>query len=88
MINEGRTYLPPGDAYITYPDRAGRGLFSSIRLEQMREGIEDYALLTELAKKDEARAKQIAGEAVKTFVDYVREPTQFRAIQRKLLEGL
>ena len=88
VINEGRTYLPPGDAYITYPDRSGRGLFSSIRLEQMREGIEDYALLTELAKKDEARAKQIAGEAVNSFVDYVREPAQFRAIQRKLLEGL
>jgi len=88
VINEGRTYLPPGDAYITYPDRAGLSLRSSIRLEQMREGIEDFALLSELAKKDEAKAKQLAGEAVKSFVEYVRDPKTFRDIQRKLLEAL
>jgi len=85
VINEGRTYLPPGDAFITYPARMG--LYSSIRLEQMREGIEDYALLTELDKKDRALAQKIAGEAVKTFVDYVREPSEFRVIQQKVLEA-
>ncbi len=86
VINEGRTYLPPGDAFITYPARMG--LYSSIRLEQMREGIEDYALLKQLDAKDRALAQKIAGEAVKTFVDYVREPKEFRAIQQKVLEGL
>jgi hypothetical protein len=88
VINEGTTYLPPGDAFITYPNRMERSLYSSIRLEQMREGIEDFAVLAELAKKDEARARQIAAEAVKSFTDYVREPKQFRAIQLKLLESL
>ncbi|MEN6532557.1 MAG: glycoside hydrolase domain-containing protein [Bryobacteraceae bacterium] len=85
VINEGRTYLPPGDAYITYPNRAGRSLYSSIRLEQMREGIEDFGLLTELDKKDHALAQRIANEAVRTFVDYVREPREFRAIHERLL---
>jgi hypothetical protein len=87
VINEGTTYLPPGDAFITYPNPLRRSLDSSIRLEQMREGIEDYALLTELAKKDEPKARQISGEALKSFTDYVRDPKQFRAIQRKLLEA-
>ena len=85
VINEGRTYLPPGDAFITYPARMS--LYSSIRLEQMREGIEDYGLLKELDAKNRERAQQIAGEAVTTFVDYVRDPREFRAIQRKLLEA-
>jgi len=87
VINEGRTYLPPGDAYITYPDRARLSLLSSIRLEQMREGIEDFGLLDELAKKDPQRARDIAGEAVASFTEYVRDPERFRAIHRKLLEA-
>jgi len=86
VINEGRTHLPPGDAFITYPARTG--LYSSIRLEQMREGIEDYALLKQLEVKDSALARKIAGEAVRSFVDYVREPKQFRAIQQKVLAAL
>ncbi|MCW5979544.1 MAG: DUF4091 domain-containing protein [Bryobacteraceae bacterium] len=88
VINEGRTYLPPGDAYITYPDRLGRSFYSSIRLEQMREGIEDFGLLTELARYDEAKADEIAAETVKSFTDYVRDEKTFRQIHRKLLVAL
>jgi hypothetical protein len=87
VINNGRTYLPAGDAYITYPDRLRRSLYSSIRLEQMREGIEDFALLDELAKRNPARAAAIAQEAVRSFTDYVRDPAQFRAIHLKLLHA-
>ena len=54
----------------------------------MREGIEDYALLRELEKKDKAIAQKIAGEAVRTFVDYVRESSEFRVIQQKILTEL
>ena len=87
VINQGRTYLPPGDAYITYPNPLGRGLYSSIRLEQMREGIEDYGLLSELAKTDEERARRIADEMVQSFTEYVRDPARFREIHRELLEA-
>jgi hypothetical protein len=87
VINQGRTYLPPGDAYITYPNRLRRTLDSSIRLEQMREGIEDFGLLDELNRKDPARARKLAESAVRSFIDYVREPRQFRAIQQQLLEA-
>lgn len=86
VINEGRTYLPPGDAYIVYPNRLRRGFSSSIRLEQMREGIEDYGLLRALAGRDAEAARRIAAEAVQSFTEYVREPARFREIHSKLLE--
>ena len=88
VINDGRTYLPPGDAYITYPNRLRRSLDSSIRLEQMREGIEDFGLLEELSRKEPARARKLAEEAVRSFTDYVRDPKEFRAIQQGLLGAL
>jgi hypothetical protein len=88
VINQGRTYLPPGDAYITYPNRLGRSLYSSIRLEQMREGIEDFGLLSALSKRDQAAAKAIAGEMVTSFTDYVRKVKRFREIHRRLLDKL
>ena len=88
VINQGRTYLPPGDAYITYPNAAARDLYSSIRLEQMREGIEDFGLLTELAKHDEAKARELVNRMVRTFKDYVRDELEFRAIQKELLVAL
>jgi hypothetical protein len=87
VINQGRTYLPPGDAYITYPDRLRHSLYSSIRLEQMREGIEDFALLDLISKRGAAAADKLANEAVRTFTDYVREPEKFRAIHVRLLEA-
>ncbi len=87
VINQGRTYLPPGDAYITYPNRAGLSLLSSIRLEQMREGIEDYGLLAELAKSKPEAARQIADSMVASFTDYVRDEVRFRELHRRLLES-
>lgn len=87
VINQGRTYLPPGDAYITYPNRLRRSLDSSIRLEQMREGIEDFGLLDELNRKDAARARKLAGGMVRSFVEYVRKPEEFRALHQQLLES-
>ena len=88
VINQGRTLLPPGDAFITYPNKAKRTFYSSIRLEQMREGIEDYGLLHELGKRQPEAARRIAGKAMQSLTEYVRDPRQFRAIQRELLEAL
>src|SRR5579883_191044 len=85
VINEGRTYLPPGDAYITYPDRARLSLASSIRLEQMREGVEDFGLLEALRRKNPDRAESLAGEMVRSFLDYARTPAEFRKVQAELL---
>lgn len=87
VINEGRTYLPPGDAYIVYPNRLRRTFYSSIRLEQMREGIEDFGLLEALGRRDPALAREIASEAVASFTEYVRDPVRFRQIHHRLLEA-
>ena len=45
-----RGKLPAGDANITYPGY--RKLYSSIRLEAMRDGIYDYELLKMLERKN------------------------------------
>ena len=73
-------YPPPGDAYLTYPDRDARSVLSSIRLEQLREGMEDYSLLVELGRQRPEAARALAGQTV-------RDASQFRAIQRKLLDA-
>jgi chemotaxis methyl-accepting protein methylase len=80
--------LPAGDAFIVYPDKEKKSVLSSIRLKAMREGIEDYELLRTLEKRDPAAAQKIAGEMIRSFTDYVRDPAQFRQIKRQLLEAL
>ncbi len=87
VINMNQTYLPPGDAFIVYPDKDRLAVRSSIRLEAMREGIEDYELLRALARHNPAEADRIADEAVHTFTDYVRDVSTFRTIERGLLEA-
>jgi hypothetical protein len=89
--NEGGftyTALQPGDAFITYPDRERKTILSSIRLEAMCEGIEDYELLRELEKRDPAVAEGIASKMVRSFTDYVRDPAEFRRLHRELLQTL
>ena len=87
VIDMNQEYLPPGDAFIVYPDKARRSLYSSIRLETMREGIEDYELLHALGKRNSQEAQQIVKRAIKSFTDYVRDVPTFRKIQRDLLEA-
>jgi len=88
VINLNQTLLPSGDAFIVYPDKARLSVFSSIRLEAMRAGIEDYEMLSALAKRDRAAADAIASEAVASFTDYVRDPAAFRRIEAKLIDSL
>jgi hypothetical protein len=85
IINAGRDLLPPGDAFITYPWREKNTIRSSIRLETMREGIEDYELLRVAEAKDSARAHQIAAETVPAITDYTRDVATFRRLRQELL---
>lgn len=88
VINANRTLLPSGDAFIVYPDKARMSVYSSIRLETMLQGTEDYEMLMALKSKDPAAASHIAQEAITGLTDYVRDPQQFRSIERELLEAL
>jgi hypothetical protein len=88
VINMNLTLLPSGDAYVVYPDRERLSVHPSIRLEAMRAGIEDYELLSALARRDKATADAIAREAVASFTDYVRDPAAFRRIEAELVDAL
>jgi hypothetical protein len=88
VIDANTQLLPPGDAFIVYPDRAGKSVYSSIRLEAMREGIEDYELLRMLQQTNPAAAEQLSQAAITSFTEYVRDPAEFRKIERKLLQAL
>ncbi len=82
----GETYLPPGDTHIVYPGKYGP--LSSIRLEAMRDGIEDYELLRLLALKDRKAADRICASVVRSMTDYTVDPTEFRRARSRLLDEL
>ena len=88
VIDANTELLPSGDAFIVYPDRAHDSVESSIRLEAMRAGFEDYEMLRLLEATDAREAQQIAGTAISSFTEYVRDPRMFRRIERQLLEAL
>jgi hypothetical protein len=88
VIDDNTELLPPGDAFIVYPDREHVTVRSSIRFETMRAGIEDYEMLRALKARDPAAAEQIAASAVSSFTEYVRDAATFRSIEQRLLEAL
>jgi hypothetical protein len=87
VIDNNTELLPAGDAFILYPDRAHLSVRSSIRLEAMREGIEDYELLRALQSKNPAQSERVARSAISSFTEYVRDPAEFRRIERSLLQA-
>ncbi|MBZ5561295.1 MAG: DUF4091 domain-containing protein [Acidobacteriia bacterium] len=88
VIDDNTELLPSGDAFIVYPDRARKSVFSSVRLETMRAGIEDYEMLRALHKKNPAEADGLAKAAITSLTEYVRTPEPFRRIESQLLEAL
>ena len=90
LLGEGweTSIIPAGDAFIVYPDKEHKSVLSSIRLEAMRESIEDYELLRGLENQDANAAQALAKRAIPGFTTYVRDPAEFRKIHRQLLEDL
>ncbi|MCP5120378.1 MAG: DUF4091 domain-containing protein [bacterium] len=88
VINSNRTLLPAGDNAIVYPNPSKNSVLSSIRLEAMRDGIEDFELLTALARQDPDVARELAETLIPHVNDYVRDPAVFRTVHRRLLEVL
>jgi len=78
--------LPAGDSHIVYP--GARGPLSSIRLEAMRDGIEDYELLRLLAKSDREAADEICASVARSWTDYTLDPVKFRHARARLLDAL
>ena len=82
----GDTYLPAGDSHITYPGKTGP--LSSIRLEAMRDGIEDYELLRLLEKKNPKLAREICDSIVRSLTDYSLDKAEFRKARGRLIDAL
>lgn len=79
-------FQPPGDTHIVY--KGAYGPLSSIRLEALRDGIEDYELLRLLARKDPARAQAMCDSVVRSLTDYTRDSASFRGVRWQLLDAL
>lgn len=75
-----------GDCWIVYP--AYNKIYSSIRLEAMRDGINDYELLRLLEKKNPDGAKELAEGVVKDFNSYDTDIVRFRERRMKMLQWL
>ena len=80
-VHEER-YLPPGDTHLVYPG-ADRPL-ASVRLEQMRKGVEDYELLRGLTRHDPRRAETIIRAVFRDFSD-VCDSRRFSGVYQALL---
>lgn len=78
--------LPAGDSHVVYPGR--RGPLPSIRLDAMRDGIEDYELLRLLSLQDQKAAKEICSSVVRSMTDYTLDPAEFRQARKRLLDEL
>lgn len=87
FINDaGGNLLPGGDSWIVYPGY--HKLYSSLRLEAMRDGINDYTLLRMLEAKDPTLAKKIIDVMVYKFDLYDTSIWHFRKIRKQILTAL
>ena len=83
---ESGNVLPGGDSWIIYP--GDRKLYGSIRFEAMRDGIADYTLLQMLARKDEAKARELCRQMVYGWETYDMSTIHFRKARHEILEAL
>ena len=78
--------LPPGDRNIVYAGNDGP--WPSVRLEAMRQGMEDADLWRMLVAKDQVSADALMRGLVRGFSDFETDPAKYRAIRRELLKKL
>ena len=77
---------PAGDRNIVYP--GAEGPWPSVRLEAMRQGMEDLELMRILKRKASERASSLSGRIVRGFCDYTADTATYRAVRKELLEAL
>lgn len=76
--------LPPGDDKLVYP---GDGKpWMSARLENTREGIEEYEMLRCIAEKDKEKADTLCEKVFKAFNNVEFDPCVFAGVREELLK--
>lgn len=73
----------PGDNWIIYPGKYGPR--SSLRWEGMRDGFEDFALLSLLGKE---KAEPLLQAIIRSATDYEKSPEKLEKIRIQLLKAL
>lgn len=81
-IAESNSVMPAGDMWIVYPAE-GR-VHSSRRLEALRDGTEDYALLEMVARFDRAAADSLCHRVVESWTLY--HPELLDKVRLELIE--
>lgn len=85
MFDDGNV-LPGGDSYLVYP--AFNKLYSSVRMEAMRDGINDYELLKQLKALDPELAVSLVNGVIHNFDHYDVDVRSFRNKRKLILERL
>ncbi len=82
----GDRVKPAGDGYLVYPKNGG--LMSSIRMETLKDGFEDYALLQKLEQQNPQLANKLINQAVQNADHYITNVSDFRNIQKQLVDNI
>ncbi len=80
------TKMPDGDEWIVYPGI--NGPLDSIRFEALRDGVDDYELLSMLAESNPNAAMKLTAKHILAFDKYNVSIKSFRQTRRQLLEML
>lgn len=88
----------PGDGVLLFPAKDSsnytgqkdpNGPITTIRLEMMREGAEDHALLTLLKRNgQEALARRLTAQLIRSLADFDRDPVKYRDARRQIAEAM
>lgn len=77
-----------GDGFIIYPDSQRGTICGSVRQLAARDSAQDYELLYLLAKKDPARAYELARRVIRRFDDFTWDAAFFEEIRAEVLSRL
>jgi hypothetical protein len=76
-----------GDGVLAYP--LADGLASSLRLEAVRDGSEDYDLLAAVAARHGSeRADALADKLIRSMTDFSRDPQALQQVRDELFDAL
>ena len=77
-----------GDGFIVYPDAENNAILLSARAVATRDGVQEYELLSLLAKKDKKKALQISRSVAKIFSDFNKNEDCMNNARKKILDIL
>ncbi|MBQ7191230.1 MAG: DUF4091 domain-containing protein [Kiritimatiellae bacterium] len=94
QLDENDCYFPqwktgnglhmPGDGILLYPGK--KGVLSSIRIAQVRDGVEDYEWLQQAAARGAEKADAVSRTIIQSMTKFTRSPAELRHARRQLAD--